>query len=84
MLYLKLSNLTIDAIIMKTVPTVSGFLTFLGFGIDPLGFVVSLLVATAIKVLLTFFEKEIRGFSLGLRKKWDSYRLKKRDNVDRR
>lgn len=75
----KIANITIDVIIMKFVPTVTGFFTFLGLGANILSFVWALFVALVIKITLYFFEQEIKEMSKKLRARWDGYkkRLKK-------
>lgn len=73
----KIANLTIDVIIMKFTPTVTAFFTFLGLGSNVLSFIWALFVALSVKILLYFFEEEIKELSLNLRKKWDSFKKRK-------
>lgn len=54
-----------DIFIFKVVPTLTGFFAFM-FGT---GFLSALLVALFIKILLYFFEKEIKKFAFWLRTK---------------
>lgn len=61
----RIINLMPDLIIFKTVPTLTGMFAFIIGG----SFLSALLVALIIKVLLYFFEKEIKRFALWLRKK---------------
>lgn len=74
----RIANITIDVIIMKLVPTITGFFTFLGLGANILSFIWALFVAIVIKVILYFFEGEIKDISLKLRKRWDRYRANKK------
>lgn len=72
-----MKNAIIDIIIMKWAPTISAFITFLGLGGNLLGFIWALFVALCIRIILNFFEEEVRGLAQYLRKRWDAFRLRK-------
>ena len=74
----KLANITIEVIILKFVPTITGFFTFLGLGANILSFIWALFVALVIKITLYFFEKEIKETSLKFRKRWDAFKAKRK------
>lgn len=74
----KIANVTADVIILKFVPTVTGFFTFLGLGANVLSFIWALFVALVIKITLYFFEQEIKEMSLNLRGKWDRFKAKRK------
>jgi hypothetical protein len=75
-MHVKFANLAIDILIFKFVPAITGFFAFLGFGSDLLAFLWALFVAAGIKVILWFFEKEIKAFSFRLRARWDKFKNK--------
>ena len=75
-MHIKIANIAVDLLIFKFLPALSAFFTFLGFGGDVLAFLWALFVAGGIKVILWFFEKEIKHFSFRLRAKWDKIRKK--------
>ena len=58
-------NIIVDIFIFKALPATTGFVALLFGG----GFFGALLMALFIKILLYFFEKEIKQLSLWLRKK---------------
>ena len=74
----KIANITIEVIILKFVPTITGFFTFLGLGANVLSFIWALFVALFIKITLYFFEKEIKAMALKYRKKWDAFKAKRK------
>lgn len=74
----KIANITADVFIIKFVPTVTGFFTFLGLGSNILSFIWALFVALVIKITLYFFEKEIKAMSLKMRGKWDRFKARRK------
>lgn len=72
---MKIADATIDVLAIKFIPSITGFFTFLGLGGNILSFIWALFVALVIKIILYFFEEEIKEISLKLRAKWD--KLKK-------
>lgn len=58
-------NLISDILIFKALPATTGFVALLFGG----GFLGALAMALIIKILLYFFEKEIKKFAAWLRKK---------------
>lgn len=67
-------DIALDIAILKISPALAGFFTFLFGG----GFLPALLVAALVKVILYFFEEEIKQFALFLRKKFNLRRKLKK------
>lgn len=67
----------IDIAVFKIFPAFTGFFAFVGVGGGVFGVLWALFVALSIKVVLYFFEAEIKAFSVRLRKRWDKFRKSK-------
>ena len=61
----KIAPLAIDIFMLKTFPAITGMLAFMFGG----SFIASLLVGLIIKIILNYFDKEIKLFAKWLRAK---------------